>query len=84
MLVQSKDDWGAQVALLQSPILPQPQHDFTAKASIAKSPVDKPHTRNLRFQFMISRILLILLLAAVAQAQGATEVQGPNQRERYS
>ena len=51
MLVQSKDDWGAQVALLQSPILPQPQHDFTAKASIAKSPIDKPNTWNLRFQF---------------------------------
>jgi DNA-binding CsgD family transcriptional regulator len=32
------------------PYPPQPQHDFTATASIAKSPIDKPHTRNLWFQ----------------------------------
>ena len=39
-------------------------------------PQNLRNRRNLRFQLMISRIVLILLLAAAAQAQGATEVQG--------
>ena len=36
---------GAQVALLQSPILPVANLPYTKRKSVPELPVDKPHTR---------------------------------------
>src|SRR5712672_3536926 len=45
---------GAQVALLQSPILPAVNSPYTKRINFRGLPVDKPHTRILRFQIRVS------------------------------
>ncbi len=50
---------GAQVALLQSPILPAATKPYLATAPLFNLPVDKPHTRDLRaLLFSISALQL--------------------------
>jgi hypothetical protein len=41
---------GAQVALLQSPILPTARETYFKKTNFRALPIDKPHTRNLRIK----------------------------------
>src|SRR6267142_3146300 len=47
---------GAQVALLQSPILPAVNSPYTKRINFRGLPVDKPHTRIPRFRILVFRV----------------------------
>ncbi len=61
---------GAQVALLQSPILPAVNSPYLQAKYFQHSPVDKPHTRHLRIPIFVWFVWFAVVCAWRAVASG--------------